>query len=108
MKKANEISKFFIFFQNSPLLRSVKALARHKLGEKSVLCDKFVIFAVLDYLAVVENDYPVALLYRGEAVRDDDAGAFECVMLSSALVASSNMSIFGFGATARAIISLCR
>lgn len=79
MKKANEISKIFIFFQNSPLLRSVKALARHKLGEKSVLCNKLVVFSVLYYLALVENDYPVALLYRGEAVRDDDTGAFECV-----------------------------
>ena len=79
MKKANEISKFFIFFQNSPLLRSVKALPRDKLGKKAVFCNKLVVFSVLYYLALVENDYPVALLYRGEAVRDDDAGAFECV-----------------------------
>ena len=37
--------------------------------------------------------------------RSSDSDTFFCVMLSSALVASSNIKILGFGAMARAIIS---
>ena len=40
--------------------------------------------------------------------RSSDSDTFFCVMLSSALVASSNIRIFGFGAMARAIISRWR
>ena len=59
----------------------VQPLAGHQFGEEAACGDQLVIGPVLD------------------------SDTFFCVMLSSALVASSNIKILGFGAMARAIIS---
>ena len=93
----------------------VKPLTRDKLRKKAVFFDKLIVFAVFDYLSVVKDDDSVALLYGGQTMGNYEPRAFKrvtrlgyffCVRLSSALVASSSISIFGFGAIARAIISL--
>ena len=61
---------------------------------------------ILSQFRIVESLCAMTILVHFSFSRESDT--IFCVILSSALVASSNIRTFGFGAIARAIMSLCR